>query len=69
MSNSNYCECSKWESCKYGVTLEWLTGVSNKCCGYILKMNEPRGCDIKDCNKYEPRIRPRTHKDWCGSIG
>ena len=68
MNKENNYECPKWETCKYGENLPWRNK-PNKCCGYILYTGQSRGCDIKDCDKYKPRAKKRTHKDWCGSIG
>ena len=45
------CDRCKWAKfCKYRSTDRGL-----QTCSYILFKGEPRGCNISDCDKYEPR--------------
>ena len=36
------------EDCKYRTTFNRMP-----CCGYMLITNEPRGCKISECDKYQ----------------
>ena len=58
MSNTNHCECPKWETCEYGEVMMWDYTPYKACC-YCIKTEELRGCDIENCNKYKARKTPR----------
>lgn len=47
----------KHKDCKYRSTDRGL-----QTCSYILFKGEPRGCNISDCDKYEPRRRKRNEQ-------
>lgn len=48
------CDCPRWETCKYGETMDWQHK-RYAVCGYSFITKDVRGCPVSECDKYAPK--------------